>query len=332
MLVGPPGVGKSGSVASARHFIGKLDGFHVGPVSITGASLIDAMAEAKREQSILGSLELQHYNSLLLLIDDLQSALHKWDPELVANLTIFYDTTPYIQTRRTNSLKVEINSPQLSMLIGTTNSQLLNLLPSGAWEQGFMSRTIMVHAAKRPQNPDLFAEKSSTPPKELEHDLKCIFALRGQFAAGDDFRDAINSWRNSGESPRPTHPRLEHYCTRRVAHLLKLAMVSSADRGDSLSLNLHDFERAKSWLISAEQSMPDVFSAAVAPDAKNMDEIRHLIGKGEVMDAKLIRLISDRVPSHQVKRMIEIMVESEQLEVRLGPNGRKMYRVKPDVG
>jgi hypothetical protein len=78
--------------------------------------------------------------------------------------------------------------------------------------------------------------------------------------------------------------------------------------------------------------MPDVFSAAVAPDAKNMDEIRHLIGKGEVMDAKLIRLISDRVPSHQVKRMIEIMVESEQLEVRLGPNGRKMYRVKPDVG
>jgi hypothetical protein len=186
----------------------------------------------------------------------------------------------------------------------------------------------MVHASKRPTTNDLFSDTKTAPPKELEHDIQYIFALRGQFTYGDDFRDAINSWRNSGESPRPTHPRLEHYCTRRVAHLLKLAMVSSADRGDSLSLNLHDFERAKSWLVGAEQSMPDVFSAAVAPDAKNMDEIRHLIGKGEVMDAKLIRLISDRVPSHQVKRMIEIMVESEQLEVRLGSNGRKMYKVK----
>lgn len=316
MLVGPPGVGKSIAIGAVRNIMLKLDSFKLGPISMTGASLVDEMAKATKEYYVHeNNNEQVRYNSLLIMPDDFQALLPQHNAEILANLTIFYDTNPYIQTRRTGEVqRVEIASPQLSMLIGTTNSHLTTLLKPADWEQGFMSRVIMVHSTDRPQNPDIFAPITKTSTEDLEHDLHCIYSLRGQLIPTDPFRDAIKDWRGRGMVPHPDHPRLKNYCSRRLVHLLKLAIISSVDRGDSLSLDLQDFERAHSWLVSAERAMPDVFSGAGTPDALAMQEIVHMIGRDEVMETKLTRLVAERVSAHMVKRVIEIMLDAGMIK------------------
>lgn len=323
MLVGPPGVGKSRAIGPASALVRKLDGFHVGPISVTGASFIDAMANAKRVMQ--DGKEVLHYNSLFIIPDDLQALLHKWDPELVANMTVTYDTNPYLQTRRTGDVaKVEINSPQLSLLIGTTNSQLLNLLPLAAWDQGFMARMVMIHSAQAKIKDDLFSQESFST-EDLLHDLKCIFTLKGQLGINDDFRGAFNDWRQSGFSPAPSHPRLKYYNSRRTVHLLKLAIISCVDRG-AWKLSSADYLRAKRWLLDAETTMPDVFTGSTSVDGVAMEELVHAMGDGEVIETKLTRMITQRVNVNAVKRMLELMVETKLIVVTRIVKGQRYFK------
>jgi hypothetical protein len=331
MLVGPPGVGKTIAIGAAANYFGNVEGFHVSPTSMTGASLVDALMAATRRvdvdvaAALRGENGIIEFNSMLLKIDDLQALLHKYEHELIANMTVFYDTEPYIQTRRTTGLRIEINSPQISMLTGTTNSHLLTLLPEGAWEQGFMGRTIMICANDRPLQDDMFADSNLKQSPELTHDLALLFNLRGQFAISPEFNVAVNNWRREDCPPKPSHPKLKDYCPRRPIHLLKLAMVSSADRSDKLILEMYDFERAKSWLVGAERTMPDVFSGAASPDSRIMQEIIHLLGDKEVIETKINRLISERVNAHTVKRFKETMIENGMLKARVDPKTKRIY-------
>jgi len=328
MLIGGPGVGKSRTIRPLRALAKELKGFHISPDDMTGASLVDAMVNATRtiDASILDNRPAVYFNSLFAMVSDLQSTMHDYNNELVAKMTIFYDCDPFMQARRGIKENASIDSPQLSMLTGTTDSHLIKTLPEGAWEQGFMSRTIMVYSAARAMKDDFFEEKPKPIPKELEHDLKAIFGLHGQFSADDDFRAAFNSWRREGHKPAPDHQRLKSYCARREIHLLKLAMVSSADRGDSLGMDLQDFNRAKTWLESAERAMPMVFEQAVSVDSKLMLEVADSIGSKGVMEHTFMRRMAGKFPGHAVRRVVELMVDSKMIEFSNGKGVQRWVR------
>lgn len=325
MLIGPPGVGKSKAIGPINGFVKELDNFHIGPTSVTGASLVDSMYQARREIFAEGK-PTSSFNSLFIMAHDLQSTLHKNDQELIAVLTVFYDTEPYRRTRHVEASNIVIENPTLSMLTGTTPSNLLTILPQTAWEQGFMSRVIMVYCSERVIRPDIFASPETQPREDLEHDLQCIFDLEGEFDRDDAFSNAYNAWRQAGCPPVPTHPRLLSYNPRRGAHLLKLAMVSSADRSDSLVLNQADFFRALGWMKEAEATMPQVFTGPQTNDAKALDEIVHLMGDGDVIGKKLMRLVSDKVPINQVNKTIEILQQSGRIKVAHITKGQPYYR------
>lgn len=329
MLIGPPGVGKSITIEAAAGLARNLEGIHVGPISLTGASLIDAMAGAKRTIPVFfPERETLEFNSLFIVPDDLQALLHEYNSELVGNLTIFYNTTPYSQTRRVSKLDIEITSPQLSILAGTTPSHLLKLLPAGAWEEGFMSRVIMVYSSVSKLGDDIFASVANKDTDDLEHDLDQIFSLHGQMAISDGFREKINQWRRDGHPPKPNHPKLIDYCTRREAQALKLSMISCADRGDNLRLEEQDLDRALTWLIAAEKTMPSVFDVAISPDAKVMQDIIHALGKGEVLEKTLMRTISNRVSTHMVTKMQKLLVDTGMIRaVRVDGGGNVFFKV-----
>jgi Protein of unknown function (DUF3987) len=330
MLIGGPGIGKSRTIRPLREFAKSLPEFHISPDDMTGASLVDSMMEATRtlDPDLMLGVQPIHYNSLFAMVSDLQSTMHKYDQELVAKMTIFYDCDPFIQSRRTLKENKDIQSPQLSMLIGTTDSQLTETLPAGAWEQGFMSRMIMVFSEDRAMKEDFFSKKQTrtVTEKDLEHDLKAIYGLRGQFGSDDDFRRAFNTWRRGEHKPAPTHQRLRSYCSRREVHLLKLAMVSNADRGDSLCLDLHDFTRAKGWLEAAERTMPLVFERAVSLDSKLMLEVLDQINAKGVPEHTFMRMMAGKFPTNSVRRAAEIMIDAKMIEFSEGKGGMKWVR------
>ena len=276
LIVGHPGVGKTRTIREARSYVIDLPDFHLAPVSLTFASLVDALVRSKRMVVRLPDSPLE-YNSMYIAADELGAFIHKYDDEMVAGLSAFYDPDPYSQTRRTHDINIKIKSPQLNILAGSTPTNLLKFMPEGAWDQGFTSRLVMVFSDERIVGDD-FAPSSTNHSQSLEHDIRIINSLCGEFEVTSDYRDAVNNWRALGEVPVPSHPKLIHYVTRRRTHLYKLSMISAIDRSNVLILTKADFNRAMGWLFEAEEAMPEIFKAGSSgADAQALDEIKHFI-------------------------------------------------------
>lgn len=336
-IVGHPGVGKTRTIREARAYVNELPEFHLAPISMTFASLVDSLVGAKRSITMTtpaGSENID-YNSMFICADELGAFIHKYDNEMIDGLSAFYDPDPYQQVRRTNNLKIKIKSPQLNILCGTTPQNLTDLMPEKAWGQGFTSRLIMAFSDERIIGDD-FAPEYAKHSENLMHDLTAINNLIGGFDVTDAYRDAVNNWRQLGEVPVPSHPKLVHYVTRRRAHLYKLSMISAIDRSNTLILTKDDFNRAMGWLLEAELTMPEIFKAgATNADGQAMEEIVHFInlsdrGQG-VSEQKITRFASDRIPINSIMRAIEILERSGQIHVHGVERGTKLryYKVGP---
>jgi len=144
-------------------------------------------------------------------------------------------------------IRIRIENPQLNILSGTTPSNLLRFIPEFAWEQGFTSRVIMVFSNDKPII-DVFNTPFREVPKEMIHDMEVISKLHGQFGWSEPWAQAMHNWKLGGFGVEgfkpPSHPKLKHYCSRRFAHMIKLSMIASIDRGNSLQLEKQDFNTA----------------------------------------------------------------------------------------
>lgn len=311
MLVGFPGSGKTRSITAVGRYLRKLQDFHIPPTSLTSASLVDALVEAKRTLIRMPQPPIE-YNSMMLLVDEIGAFLHKDDHKMFDMLSAFYNVTEYGENRRGRDFKPKIPRPQCSMLGGTTPSVLMKILPDLAWEQGFCSRCMMVFSDEKILADDTFANPELPFYEDLVSDLQIVNVLHGQFEMTKDFRDAVNNWRHSPDYQGPTHPKLLHYSTRRIGHFLKLCMVSAVDHGNVLLLTVEDFNRAMAWLLEAEDFMPDIFKAAsVGTDSKVMDEIRHFVetmdkGKG-VIETRIVNFARERMPAQSIRTVLEVM-------------------------
>lgn len=315
-IIAHPGVGKSRTIAEGRSLVSSLPEFHLAPVSLTFAALIDSLESAKR--SIIRQPEGElTYNSMYICADEMGTFIHKYEPEMIDGLSHFYDTTPYQQERRGREHKTKIPSPQLNILAGSTPQNLTGFMPEKAWGQGFTSRIIMVFSDERILGDD-FADTNTPSTADLAHDLKIINSLYGEFTVTQSYKDAVNYWRSQGEPPTPDHPKLVHYITRRRVHIYKLSMIASINKSSGLVLTEDDFLQALSWLVEAETHMPDIFKAgAVNADSAAMDEIQHFVrindlGTG-VPEQRVVHFAQRMIPITSILRVVDIMVGAGQL-------------------
>ena len=329
-LIAPPGVGKSIVLGEVERFWRSLPNHHVAPVSLTKAALIDALHDAKRQIVRHGLVPpFVEFNSLLLLISEFGSFMGSYDNDFMATLTTLYDGYQYSERRRTKDLKIDIPEPQLNFLAGTTPAQFKDFMPEGAWDQGFLSRSIIVYAGEQVLT-DIFDVPMAQEKlrEDLIHDIRAISELYGQFTVDPAAKAAITKWHMAGGPPTPDHPRLVHYLTRRTAHLLKHCMVASVETSNDLVIREKDFEIAQFWLLDMERHIPEIFKAMVGGgDAKAMDECWHFVWqtwskeKRPVIEPRVIAFLKDKIPSHSVIRVLEIMVRSNLLKQEFTPAG-----------
>lgn len=295
--------------------------FHLAPVSMTFASLVDALVRSKRMIVRLPEAPLE-YNSMTIAADELGTFIHKYDKEMADGLSAFYDPDPYGHERRGGDIKIKIKSPQLNIFCGSTPSNLVEVLPEGAWGQGFTSRVVMVYSEEHIVGDD-FAAITREPSGDLIHDIKIINTIVGEFSVTEDYRSIVNLWRQGGENlpPKPNHPRLVHYNARRRVNLYKLSIIAAVDRGGPLKLTRADFNKAMSWLIEAEHFMPDIFrEGASGGDAQVIDEIYHFVLQSQsgVTEHKLVKFTHQRgVPAHSVMRVLEVMERSGMIRAAM---------------
>lgn len=314
-LVGPPGSGKTRALSECEQLWRALPEHKLGHTSLTKASLVDAIKDAER--ALPGHPELGTYNSLLVASKELGALLPQYDPDFMNALTYFYDNEAYSEKRRSKDTEFIIKSPCLNMIACTTPSYLNDTLPSGAWDQGFLSRTIITYSEVSDIAPlHLLGDSKPRDPsleRALKQDIQTISNRVGKITFERDAAAVLEKWNQTRREHEPKHPRLTHYNTRRMVHLLKLSIIAAVDHG-ALTIGLEDVQRAQEWLAGAEAQMADIFLAMTSGgDARVINECHHWMIVRQVREnrattgAEVRQYLAGRVPSHSVERTIALM-------------------------
>lgn len=322
ILVGPPGVGKTVITSQISAMWRELEGLHTGSSSLTHASLADELGEAKRHVFADKMELLPEFHSLAICSNELAVLLPEYDNNFMNRLTDIYDGFPFSERRRSIKERLVIERPQINFIAATTPGYLTNFLPEAAWDQGFLSRTMLIFSAERPVT-SIFGEThySEELRKDLVKDLTQIFSLQGKILFTPEAAEKIEEWNRQGCPPIPDHPKLLNYNTRRVAHALKLSMIACISAGQSLVITAEHFQTALDWLLEMEHFIPDIFkSMVIGGDRKAIDETWYHAAmiyakeKAPVKESRLIEFLSERVPSMSVMRILDLMVKGTILK------------------
>lgn len=341
ILVGPAGVGKTVLTDLVRSMWRDLETHFIASSSVTKASLIDDLRDASRRL-----IKPEHtpsiieFNSLLIAANELSTLIPGYESDFMSVLTDLWDCKHYSERRRSKDLNFVLNAPQLNLLAATTPSYLNSLMPEGAWEQGFISRTMLVYSGETTRQP-IFGDSTANNKlyDDLTHDLKLISELYGKMSFTPEAVESLNEWHMKGGPPAPEHPKLVNYLNRRTTgHILKLCIVASVLDSSDLVITREHFQQALDWMIEYEQYIPDIFkSMASGGDSKAIDELWYFAYTLHVKEGKpiaahrLINFLRERVPAHSVERILQVMVRAqilkEELEPKLGvcytPKARK---------
>lgn len=336
-LVAPPGVGKSLLTSVAQDLFYGHEDLHVAPTNVSKASLIDALFGAERMITV--GLERKQYNSLMIIANELGALIPSYESDFINTLTDIYDNKPYMETKRTKNLEIEIPKPQLNILAATTPSWLTDLLPKGAWDQGFLSRTILIYAG-RSKPVSLFAQTELDPKmiRELKQTFNKIVNIYGKYEFTPEAAKVIDEWHLNGCRPAPTHPKLLHYNTRRTAHVLKLSMVAAVARQqEKLIIELEDFQTALGWLTEAEAYMTDIFKDMDSGGTQQViEEIwydiwRLYMKKSQAIpETQVLQIIQTKAPVQQVLLFLDLMKQAGILrKVVVEVNKKKVSAYQP---
>lgn len=171
--------------------------------------------------------------------------------------------------------------------------------------------------------------------KILTGDLKDIYCIFGEFTVTDEAKVAINRWGEMGGPPRPDHPKLAHYVTRRMAHLLKLCMIACAATDSERIITIDHFAEALDWMVESETFMPDIFKALkVGGDARAIEECWHFAyqywmkHKAPVPEHMIVMFLQERVPAHSIKPILDAMVRGQLLTAKMLNSGGQGYEPK----
>lgn len=335
-LIGGPATGKSVAIMEAIDLVNETQAFSLAPSNVSKASLVDALAKAVRKVIPTSpTASYLEYNSLYVAASELGIFLTEYSTEFVTFLTSMWDNVKYDEWKRTGDKKIVIERGQLNFIAGTTPSALGELLPEGAWDQGFTSRTLFIFSDEK-----ILVDPLAIPDRKtdvslrnsLVADLKQICTLQGQFFFTAEAGAAFSQWHMFGQQPQPDHPKLVHYLGRRTNHLAKICMAVSASRSNDLLITKDDFETALGWLLEIEVAMPEIFKAMTIKggDSNIIHEAYQYVYKAYMRDRKpvpqhkLIFFLQQRLPPHSVLRVLQNMVASQMLQESF-EGGRAFY-------
>lgn len=341
MFVAPPGVGKDRAIDPVTEMWKASGKLKVAPTALTHKGLMDELADEKNSRAVqLPDGSIDRFHSLLIAAPELGVILPEYDLGFLSMLNQLFMCYDVFEERiRGRNEPTRITRPHIHFVAGTQPKYLSRFLPAEAFGMGFTARVMFVYASKA-KRVSLFST-AQTDQKlwaRLVDDLKQIVGLYGEFTFTEEAQAAIEAWHISGcEKDAPTHSRLLNYIPRRILHLLKLCMVFSVSRSNSLQITLEDFEQAHALLLETEELMPQIFREMSSDTNQSQVEeafnyiaqqyIAH--GQRPVPEHRIIHFLSARVPLNQIEAMIEIMINAEMLAVDKSsaqPKGRRLLK------
>jgi len=331
VLVGPPGqVRKSTAIRPMVDIVSHLDDIHLAANSTTRESLIRSLSESSSFSIDSETGEQKEHCSMTILASELAVFIGGNSGQLMSDLSDWWDCDDYWEYKTKHQGCDYINGVWVNMLGATTPDLIEACLPVEMIGSGFASRIIFVYEQEIGKlvvfpTQDKREEQLS---KDLIHDIKLIHEMSGEFEVSECFKEKWAEWyRDNYYNPPFRDTKLAGYTSRRPTHIMKLCMLVSASKGDSMMLTSVELEEANELLKNTEKKMPRTFtSLGRRGDADIVNSIMTEVAKaGTITYTKLLNKFYMDVNTKSFDEMIEALRRTDFLEVHR--SGNKMELV-----
>jgi hypothetical protein len=170
-----------------------------------------------------------------------------------------------------------INEPCVSLLGGSAQDWLVKSIPSEAVGGGFTRRVNFVFATKKDKRV-AWPKAGSFGSQDLVEDLRNIALLRGQFTFTLGAERVFERYHNSCDANEFDDEATANFKASKDTNALKLAMIISAARGDSMIINELDLRLAIDKIDEVSDALRIVFRAVGESSmASASDKVLHFI-------------------------------------------------------
>tara|TARA_R110000824_G_scaffold77767_3_gene196574 strand:+ start:9931 stop:11109 length:1179 start_codon:yes stop_codon:yes gene_type:complete len=269
VLVGPSGRCRKGTAMGPGYKLLTELGVKMAAESITREALIRELKQTTSTEVHADTGAVELHSSLTIYSQELTVFLGYNNTALMSDLTDWYDCRSRWTYRTKNMGTDEIIGVWVNLIGATTPELIQSTLPRDAIGGGLTSRIIFVYADQKGKivPAPFLTKKEEQLNVNLTEDLERIGTLRGEFRITDDFLEHYVDWYTAQHTkPAITDLRLSGYNERRPTHLLKLCMILSASKGDSMIMGKDIFDKAKSLLERTERKMIYTFSGVGKAD------------------------------------------------------------------
>ena len=262
VLVGPSGSRKGTAMGPAYDFLNDL-GIKLSAEATTREALIRALHKSSNSSIDAITGQLKMHSSLTIFSQELTVFLGYNNMQLMTDLCDWYDCRKRWTYDTKNMGTDEILGVWVNLIGATTPDLLQSTLPRDAVGSGLTARMVLVYEPRKWKIvyvPHLSKDEIIIG-KKLFSDLEKISMISGEFKVTEKFMENWIDWRQKHEANPPfSDSRFSGYVERRPMHMLKLSMILSSVRTDSMIIDDVDLSLAEKIMVETEKKMPRAFS------------------------------------------------------------------------
>lgn len=337
VLIGPSGKARKGvALGLAKEMLQLTSTVAVAPESTSREALILAMKRNIVNFQEPDSGKIRFHCSIAAFSEELSVLLGQKDIKLLANLTDWYDSKEQWSYETVGRGRDALEGVCVTLVGATAPDWIQSMLPQEAIGGGFTSRVIFVVEEKKGKTvskPEM-EEWRLDLKEQLLRDLERIANMSGQFYFTPAGERAYREWYEEQDAllnkgiQAVDDVRFAGYCERRATHIRKMMMILSASRGNSLELDLMDFQRAKEILERTEMKMPMTFGGlgkSVLSEAT--ETIMNFIKQTRsVPRSSILRKFYRDVDSLELEKVEHTLVQMGAIQVTMIPDKQeKIY-------
>jgi len=335
VLVAEPGTcRKTQAISYGTRILNEVSSIITSADVITREALLEDLEESADDAQLEDGTIFKHA-SLSVISRELESFLgqKKENTKMLVLLTDLFDCEELPFKYRTKRSGSNVAPAVFFNLLGaTTPESLASCLPSIAIGGGLTSRTLYIWAENKEHKvpiPEMSAETEEIKRKLIK-DLAAISRIVGEYNYSSNSRKKWIEWYEEYEERDPkricTDYAFHSWYSRKPLYIIKLAVILTAAKGNSLIVEWPEFQEAIALLEEVERTMGKAFSAVGRSDiTADVAEVRAIIESHKSISEKmLMHLVWRNIDSAKFENVIMTVLKSGVARKEfVGPKGQK---------
>ena len=321
VLVGPAASKKSTAIGVAQRLITQLeDPKNLLSQKMTPEALIQGLAETP---TVVTGTTLTTRAEGMAIVSELSTLIDRnsFQNGMIALLTDLWDSPKSFEYRTRGRGKETLHNCCLNILSGSTMQWIKEAVPAVAIGGGFTSRVLFVYhgrSGKLVPFPEI-TEENKERERLLVRDLNSISRMSGNFKLSPQAKVfyVLDYNKFHSESELYDDKNLEGYAGRRHVMMLKLGMIVSASKRDTMVIHESDLQISLRLLESVEKTLPKVMQAITSEAiGETCEEVLLFIQKKKVIKkAQLIKKFMNKLSKKDLEVVLDTLIECQIIAV-----------------